>query len=464
MVHSITLDGKGCTYHLERRQQHTYVVAFPAVQVAGSGMIFSALTVLVIFFFCYAGIRIRMDTTNPSLTESEHRYSQIIQGLPAAFYTCDPNGRIQSFNKAAAALWGRQPQIGTDLWCGAWKIYRTDGSLLPPDQCPMAITIRERRAVVGEEMVVERPDGVRFHILSHPQPIFDAEGNMVEAINMMLDITAHRKAEEALRLNEDRYRDMLEKEVEERMNELKRVNSELTKSNDDLEQFAYVASHDLQEPLRKIRIFAGMVEELLDDQGKARHYLRKICASSDRMMTLIQDLLNFSRLNRTGQPLLEVDLNGVLQHILNDLELVIHEKHALITSQELPCIEGEPLQLYQLFYNIINNSLKFSNPHTPPHISISARDLPPEEVSLHTSLDPSLEYVEVLLKDNGIGFAQQYAEQIFTIFHRLNDRQAYTGTGIGLALCKKIVANHHGHIYAVSEEAAGAAFYVVLPR
>ncbi|HEY1164140.1 MAG TPA: ATP-binding protein [Chitinophaga sp.] len=405
-----------------------------------------------------------MHTTNPVLTESEHRYRQIIQGLPAAFYTCDPKGKIKSFNEAAAALWGRQPQIGNDLWCGSWKIYRTDGSLLPLEESPMAIAIREGKPVLGQEIVIERPDGVRRHILSHPQPVFDAAGNMVEAINMLVDITEHRKAEEALRLNEDRYRNMLEREVEERVNELQRVNSELAKSNNDLEQFAYVASHDLQEPLRKIRIFAGLVEDLLDDPEKAHHYLGKICASSERMMTLVQDLLNFSRLNRTGQPLEDVDLNGVLQHILNDLELVIHEKQAVITSQELPKIKGEPLQLYQLFYNIINNSLKFSNPHVPPHIAITTRPLPAEEAGLHPALNPSLEYVEILLKDNGIGFAQQYAEQIFTIFQRLNDRQAYTGTGIGLALCKKIVANHHGHIYAVSEEAAGAAFYVVLPR
>src|ERR1044072_5023661 len=239
-----------------------------------------------------------MDTTNPVLTESEHRYRQIIQGLPAAFYTCDPKGKIKSFNEAAAVLWGRQPQIGNDLWCGSWKIYRTDGSLLPLDECPMAITIRDGVPMLAQEIVIERPDGVRRHILSHPQPVFDAAGNMVEAINMLVDITEHRKAEEALRLNEDRYRNMLEREVEERVNELRRVNTELAKSNNDLEQFAYVASHDLQEPLRKIRIFAGMVEELRDDPKRPRHYLGKICASSERMMTLVQGLLNFSILNR----------------------------------------------------------------------------------------------------------------------------------------------------------------------
>ena len=405
-----------------------------------------------------------MDTTNPVLTESEHRYSQIVQGLPAAFYTCDPKGRIKLYNKAAVALWGRDPEIGKDLWCGSWKIYRTDGSPLPLDECPMAIAIREGRPVLGHEIIIERPDGVRRYVLSHPEPIFDANGRMVEAINMLVDITEHKKAQETLWRSEAQYRDLLENEVEERIKELQRVNEELAKSNNDLEQFAYVASHDLQEPLRKIRIFAGMVEELLNDPEKAGYYLHKISVSSERMMTLIQDLLNFSRLNRTGQPLEYVSLNEVLAHIRNDLELFIHEKQAVITSEDLPLIKGEPLQLYQLFYNIINNSLKFSNPHVTPRITIATRPLLPDEVSVFPSLDPSLEYVEILLKDNGIGFAQQYAEQIFTIFQRLNNRQTYTGTGIGLALCKKIVSNHHGHIYAMSKEAEGAAFYVILPR
>lgn len=404
-----------------------------------------------------------MDTTNPTITESEHRYRQIVQGLPAAFYTCDPEGRIKLYNDAAAVLWGRQPEVGKDLWCGSWKIYRTDGSELPLQECPMAIAIREGRSVLGQEIVIERPDGARRHVLPHPMPIFNACGELVEAVNMLVDITDQRQAEAAQRTDDERYRGMLEGIVEDRVRELREVNRELEKSNDDLEQFAYVASHDLQEPLRKIRIFAGLAEDHLEDVEKARYYLRKIATSSGRMMTLIQDLLNFSRLNLDGQPLTEVSLNGLLEHIRSDLELVIQEKQAVIVNEDLPIIRGEPLQLYQLFYNIINNSLKFSNPELPPEIVISTRRLQPAEVSVFPALDPSREHVEILFKDNGIGFAQQYAEQIFTIFHRLNDRQAYTGTGIGLALCKKIVANHRGHIYAVSKESAGAAFYVILP-
>ncbi len=302
----------------------------------------------------------------------------------------------------------------------------------------MAVAIREGRPVQGLEIIIERPDGSRRSVMTHPVPIFDSNGRLTEVVNTLVDITDQKAIRE--------------------------VNEELEKSNNDLEQFAYVASHDLQEPLRKIRIFAAMVEKHLEDPEKAGYYLDKISASAGRMMTLIQDLLNFSRLNISGQPLGDVNLNGILEHIRSDLELFIHEKEAEIINEPLPVIQGEPLQLYQLFYNIINNSLKFSTPEVPPGIHISTRTLQAEELSAFPGLDPALEYVEILLKDNGIGFAQEYAEQIFTIFHRLNDRQAYTGTGIGLALCKKIVANHHGHIYALSKETEGAAFYVILPR
>jgi PAS domain S-box-containing protein len=378
-----------------------------------------------------------IDINHPT-TESEHRYCQIVQGLPTAFYTCDPEGRIKLYNKAAATLWGRQPDVNLDRWCGSWKICRTDGSALPQEEHPMAIAIREGRPVQGHEIIIERPDGSRRYVMTHPVPIFDSKGRLAEAVNTLVDITDQKAIRE--------------------------VNEELAKSNNDLEQFAYVASHDLQEPLRKIRIFGTMVEKHLEDAEKAGYYLDKISASAGRMMTLIQDLLNFSRLNISGQPLAEVDLNGILEHIRSDLELFIHEKGAEIVNEPLPVIQGEPLQLYQLFYNIINNSLKFSSPEVPPGIHISTRVLQAEELSVFPCLDPALEYVEILLKDNGIGFAQEYAEQIFTIFHRLNDRQAYTGTGIGLALCKKIVTNHHGHIYALSKEAEGAAFYVILPR
>ncbi len=181
-------------------------------------------------------------------------------------------------------------------------------------------------------------------------------------------------------------------------------------------------------------------------------------------MTLISDLLNFSRLAKDGNPCSEVDLEAVVENVRTDFELVVQQKNATITCGKLPVIEAIPLQVNQLFYNLVGNSLKFSRPGQAPVITISARDFPPAEVKKFPSLTAGVDYVEIIFRDNGIGFRQEYAEQIFTIFQRLNDRQAYSGTGIGLALCRKIAVNHHGEIFAISKENEGAEFHVILPK
>jgi signal transduction histidine kinase len=179
------------------------------------------------------------------------------------------------------------------------------------------------------------------------------------------------------------------------------------------------------------------------------------------MSTLINDVLNYSRLTKTGEEFVFTNLNKVLKDVLSDFELLIEQKQAVITYTDLPEIKGIPLQLHQLFSNLISNSLKFSE--IKPQITITAKILSLEEVEKYSRLKKDNSYVQLIFKDNGIGFEQQYAEQIFIIFQRLNNLQTYSGTGIGLALCKKIVDHHDGMITAKSEIGQGATFTIILP-
>ncbi len=240
---------------------------------------------------------------------------------------------------------------------------------------------------------------------------------------------------------------------------------ELNRTNEQLDQFVHVASHDLQEPLRKITTFAGRITE----KGKSisgkdmETYLEKIRSSSARMSALIRNMLNYARLAHHEQLFEPTDLNAVLKDILSDFELLIEQKGAEMDIAQLPKLEAIPLQVNQLFYNLLSNALKFSKENVPPIISISSRKYSENETREQGSLDPGLSYYEIVVRDNGIGFGEKYRDQIFTIFQRLNPSGQYLGTGIGLALCKRIAENHHGHIFAESKEGAGAAFHILLP-
>jgi PAS domain S-box-containing protein len=243
---------------------------------------------------------------------------------------------------------------------------------------------------------------------------------------------------------------------------LEKVNTELMKSNRDLEQFAYVASHDLQEPLRKIQTFTQLLGDHLDDKNQMRKYQDKINQSSGRMKQLIQDMLNFSRISNSEDAFVMTDLNEILENLIIDFELLLKEKEAQINYPSLPSIEGIPLQLSQLFANIINNSLKYTE--RKPVIDITCKVLSEDDLKIYPKLNNESKYYQMEFRDNGIGFEQQYAEQIFAIFQRLHGKQTYSGTGIGLALCKKIVENHHGIIFAKSQPNEGATFTIILPE
>lgn len=308
------------------------------------------------------------------------------------------------------------------------------------------------------------------------------EGKHIDGVVMMfVDITAIKNAQaeaseelkarkaieeanEKLNALNEEYKKLtkeLELRVEERTRDLKEVNEKLLKSNRELEQFAYITSHDLHEPLRKIQTYAELAEKNWKDEETAKKYLGRIASSSSRMTVLINDVLHYSRLTRSNEKPVETNLNDVLESVKMEHAKSIAQKNAVIKSSGLPGIKGVSTQLHQLFSSLVGNSLKFSNAGV--EIEITSRTLSPEEARDIGDLRPDLKYAEFLFKDNGIGFDQQFAEQIFTIFEKLNPDNLYAGSGIGLALCKRIVENHHGLILASSKLNNGATFKVYLP-
>jgi len=240
---------------------------------------------------------------------------------------------------------------------------------------------------------------------------------------------------------------------------------ELNRSNRELEEFAYVASHDLQEPLRKISTFGERLQakfsETLGKEGAL--YLERILASTENMRILIDNLLEFSRTTRSSRAFEKVDLNTVIATVKMDLELKIEENNAQIIITSLPKIEAVPSEMKQLFNNLLSNSIKFKKPAVDPVIEIGTEKIGKQEKEKH-HLPADKEFFKIYIKDNGIGFEEEYAERIFQIFQRLHGKAEYPGSGIGLAICKKIADNHGGVMYAEGKLGAGATFILILPE
>jgi len=230
----------------------------------------------------------------------------------------------------------------------------------------------------------------------------------------------------------------------------------LKRTNAELEQFVRISSHDLQEPLRKIRTFAGLLKatsgEVLSESAAMQ--VDKIFTSAERMSDRLRDLLQYAFLQKK-ELFMDIDLSEVYWSVYEDLELLIAEKKAQVKAEGLPVIYGVKHQLHQLFYNLIYNALQYSKPGVAPHITITVNNIGKD--------DDSDAYYEIVIADNGVGFEQQHAERIFTVFERLQKDSDVKGTGIGLAICKKVVMNHGGRIFAVSQPGMGARFHIMLP-
>jgi signal transduction histidine kinase len=267
------------------------------------------------------------------------------------------------------------------------------------------------------------------------------------------ELAARGKAEAGLR----QARDELEQRVRERTAELGTANEALRRSNQDLEQFASIASHDLQEPLRKIQAFGDRLQHQAGDAlgGQSLDYLARMRAAAARMRTLINDLLTFSRVTTQVRPFQEVDLAAIARDTVADLEGRIQQTQGRVELGELPTLEADPVQMHELFLNLIGNGLKFHRPGEQPVVRVGGRQLPEN--------GPGGPLCELTVRDNGIGFEEVYRERIFEVFRRLHGRSEYEGTGIGLAICRKIVERHGGTIAACSAPGQGATFVVTLP-
>jgi PAS domain S-box-containing protein len=386
--------------------------------------------------------------------ESLKLQARILESMDEGVSVCDEQGIILYTNAAEDKMFGYE-----------------SGELIGQHVTVQnAYVPEENERIVGEVMTElgstgywngewhnRRKDGSTFFTYSHITTLELQDRRMIVCVQR--DITEEKETREQLR----RSAGELERRVAERTRELKEANEQLERSNAELEQFAYVTSHDLQEPLRKIKTFAYRIQDELPPSGESKvgQYLGKVIASSDRMSTLIRDLLNYSRLTKQQQEPEEVSLDAILQEVLSDFELLITQKGAVITADALPKVQGIPLQLTQLFFNLIGNGLKFSRPGQPPRLAITCRELSPEEAAAEGL--PGRAFYAISFRDEGIGFHPRYQEQIFEIFQRLHSRDEFAGTGIGLALSKRVAENHQGAIRARSAEGQGATFTVFLP-
>lgn len=321
-----------------------------------------------------------------------------------------------------------------------------DGRHFPIEECLIDRALPTKSQTQGEEVFIHK-DGHFYPVAFIASPIIE-NGVPIGTVIEARDTTEEKRLQEELRNQEKNTLALLEQKVKERT-------AELEKSNYELLQFTSVASHDLKEPVRKISIFGKLLRDKCEGKldAPSGKYLNSIVGAAERMAGLIDDLLAFSRLSQPDLPFERVDLNALVQQITDDLEIPIKEKGAELAVGPLPTIRGVALQLGQVFQNLIANSLKFAHPHRRPHISITAEE---------EGRGPQKHY-KITYRDNGIGFKPEQAEKIFEVFYRLHSRDEYEGTGVGLAIVKKIVSLHQGHISAIGVEGEGATFTLYLP-
>jgi PAS domain S-box-containing protein len=372
----------------------------------------------------------QLQQSQKAYQESEERYFLAVAGANDGIWDWNiSNNQIYFSPRWKAILGYEDEEISNDL--DEW-FQRIHPQEIEPLKWGIEIHLNGQTPHFEYEYQIRHKDGTYRWVLCRGLAVLDEAGIAYRMAGSMSDITKRKITENALAQR----------------------TIELTRSNAELEQFAYVASHDLQEPLRKIETFGDRLKakfgHQLNEQGN--DYIERMQMSARRLRTLIEDLLDFSRVTRRSQPFILVNLNAVIDEIICDLEGQINATKGTIEVAKLPSIEADSLQMRQLFQNLLSNALKFSRKSETPRIAI--------ECSI---LKSPQQWCEIAVKDNGIGFDEKYSDRIFQVFQRLHGRSEYEGTGIGLAICAKIVARHGGSLCAKSIPGVGSTFIVQLP-
>ena len=381
------------------------------------------------------------------IRELSQRLSYHVDNSPLAVIEWGPDMRLIRWAGEAERMfgWRAEEVIGRRMEDFRW-IYKDDEARVAAVSYELQSGANPQRFSANRNY---RKDGSVIHCEWYNSSLLDASGKLRSILSLALDVTDRDQMEDDLR----KSRDELESRVEERTAELKMLMAKLEESNQALEEFAFIAAHDLQEPLRKVKSFGNMLNQRcagsLGEQGQ--DYLGRMLGANERMEALLKALLEYSRLSTRAEPFVAVELGGIIQGVLSDLEVRIERTGGKVLVGEFPLIKADPQQMRQLFQNLIGNGLKFHKAGENPVVEVRSGVVDNGKIRIEVS-------------DNGIGFDEQYIEKIFAPFQRLHGRSSqYEGTGMGLSICRKIVERHGGSITAKSAPGKGAIFIVALP-
>lgn len=421
-------------------------------EVSTAPLLTISLTIGAVLILVFAYIKIlnelkTSDSLHLTIEGRERRIQNILEAAPDAIVTIDSDGIITNWNAEAEHIfgWAKEETIGKTL---------TD-TIIPDRHHHGHISGVKHYLLTGKGPALNKAIEVHGRTKAGNEvPIelkisASTENDSMQFIGFMRDISIRKELEDIARM---------------RTQEIVEVNEALVKTNKELESFAYISSHDLQEPLRQIQTFISRIKdkdhELLSDNSKK--FFSKIESASARMQALIADLLAYSRATTEAKFFEQTDVEQLIKEVLNELQETIEEKKAIIEIGEMCSTSTIRYQFQQMMYNLITNALKFSRPDVQPLISIHCKNIIPAP-GTHPEIIPGKTYCHITVSDNGIGFDEQYKDRIFQVFQRLHDKNTISGTGIGLAIVKKIVENHHGIVTASSKPGNGARFDIYLP-